>query len=121
MAGLFLVGTRDPEFAERAMATARAQFRRHGFANAIEHDLPGWQLLHAPYILGGPENLLIDGDDLAAYAGTLVYDGLMGRPALERLLASITLPSPDWSRLQGQFILLVRKSGRTLYAVIGRK
>ena len=113
MAGLFLVSARDPEFADGAIAAARGQFARHGFAGLAEHGIPGWRLLHAPHILGGPESLFVDGDDLVAVAGTLVYDGLMGRPALEKLLGSIALPAPDWSRLEGQFILLVRKSGRT--------
>lgn len=113
MAGFFLVQTRDPAFAEPAMAAARAQFARHGFAGCTEHALPGWQLLHAPYVLGGPETLLVDGDDLVAVAGTLTCDGLMGRAALQALLGMADLPKPDWSRLGGQFAALVRRAGRT--------
>jgi len=79
MAGLFLVQTRDGAFAEAALTEARTQFARHGFSGCTEHDLPGWRLLHAPYILGGPETLLVEGDDLVAIAGTLTCDGKMGR------------------------------------------
>src|ERR1051325_907392 len=111
MAGLFLVRTRDRAFADEALAVARGQFARHGFAACNEHVLPGWRLLHAPYIQGGPETLLVSGDDLVAVAGTLTCDGKIGRPALEGLLA---MAEPDWGRLGGQFVALVRRQGRTL-------
>ena len=113
MAGLFLVRTADPERAEAAIAGARAQFARHGFASFTEKTLPGWRLLHAPHIIGGPESLLEDREDLVAVAGTLTWDDLMGRPALEALLRAATLPEPDWSRLGGQFVALVRRQGRS--------
>ena len=113
MAGLFLVQTRDGAFAEAALTEARAQFGRHGFTDCTEHELPGWHLLHAPYILGGPETLLAEGDDLVAVAGTLTCDGKMGRAALQALLGMADLPKPDWSRLGGQFVALVRRAGRT--------
>src|SRR5687768_2342369 len=113
MAGLYLVRARDPLFADAAMAAARAQFGRHGFAGCSEHVLPGWRVLHAPHIIGGPESLLVDGEDLAAVAGTLVFDGKMGRPALAALLREAELPAPDWSRLGGQFVALVRRGGRS--------
>lgn len=109
MAGLFLVSTRDPEFAASALARARGQFALHGLAETSEHDLPGWRLLHAPYMLGGPETLLRRGEDLVAVAGTLSCDGRFGRPALEALL---DMETPDWSRLAGQFIALVRRDGK---------
>src|SRR5262245_2841801 len=113
MAGLFLVQTRGDGSAEATLAEARAQFARHGFTNCTEHQLPGWRLLHAPYILGGPDTLLAEGDDLAAVAGTLTCDGKMGREALRALLGMTELPKPDWSRLGGQFVALVRRAGRT--------
>lgn len=113
MAALFLVRTSEPDAAGAAMAAARAQFERHGFAGLAEKALPGWRLLHAPHILGGPESLLEDGDDLVAVAGTLTWDDLMGGPALEALLCEATLPEPDWSRLGGQFAALVRRGGRS--------
>jgi asparagine synthase (glutamine-hydrolysing) len=108
MAGLFLVETRNPDFAGPAMAAARAQFARHGFSGAVEAELPGWRLLHAPHILGGPDSLLVRGEDLVAVAGTLSCDGLVGRPALDALLA---MEEPDWSRIGGQFVALVRRGG----------
>jgi asparagine synthase (glutamine-hydrolysing) len=113
MAALFLVRTNDPEAAQAAIAGARSQFALHGFSGLSEKTLPGWRLLHAPHIIGGPESLLEDGDDLVAVAGTLTWDDLMGRPALEALLRSVSLPEPDWSRLGGQFVALVRRQGRT--------
>jgi hypothetical protein len=112
MAALFLVRTADPDAAGAAIAAARAQFERHGFSGLVEKALPGWRLLHAPHIIGGPQSLLEDGDDLVAVAGSLTYDGLMGRPALEALLRTVSLPEPDWSRLGGQFVALVRRGGR---------
>lgn len=111
MAGLFLVQTRDRAFADAAMAAARAQFARHGFAECRELLLPGWQMLHAPYSAGGPDTLLVEGEDFAAVAGTLTCDGKMGREALAALLA---MEWPDWDRLGGQFVALVRRQGRTL-------
>ena len=113
MAGLFLVHESDPSFADAAMAEARAQFARHGFPAGSEHSLGGWRLLHAPHIIGGPETLLVEGEDLVAVAGTLVFDGLTGSAALRLLLREAELPSPDWSRIRGQFAVLVRRSGRT--------
>jgi asparagine synthase (glutamine-hydrolysing) len=112
MAALFLVRTRDPNQAQAAIDGARAQFDLHGFSGLAEKALPGWRLLHAPHIIGGPESLLEDGENLVAVAGTLTWDELMGRPALEALLRELTLPEPDWSRLGGQFVALVRRQGR---------
>jgi len=113
MGGLFLVRTRDPGFADAALAGARAQFALHGFSDCTERSLPGWRMLHAPHILGGPESLLVEGDDLVAVAGTLTFDGKMGRPALEALLRTAALPAPDWTRLGGQFVALIRRAGRS--------
>ena len=113
MAGLYLVQTQDSAFAETGLAEARAQFARHGFSTCTEHVLPGWHLLHAPYIIGGPETLLAEGDDLVAVAGTLTCDGKMGVEALRALLGMADLPKPDWRRLGGQFVALVRRAGRT--------
>ena len=113
MAALFLVRTSDPDAAGAAIAAARTQFAQHGFSGLAEKALPGWRLLHAPHILGGPESLVEQGDDLVAVAGTLTWDGLMGRPALEALLGTVSLPDPDWSRLGGQFVALVRRGGRS--------
>lgn len=112
MAGLFLVHGSDPGVADVALASARGQFGRHGFAVPSEHRAGGWTLLHAPHIIGGPESLLVRGDDLVAVAGTLVCDGKLGRGALEALL-TMDLPRIDWSRLGGQFVALVRRGGRT--------
>ncbi len=112
MAGFFLASTRDPAFCDRAMAAAREQFPLHGFSSLSELERPGWKLLHAPHIIGGPENLLISGGDVVAVAGTLVCDGKMGRPALEALL-SLDWPKPDWSRMGGHFAAMIHKAGRT--------
>lgn len=109
---LFLVRNRDPEAARAAIDSARAQSARHGFSSVAERSLPGWRLLHAPHIIGGPESFLEEGEDLVAVAGTLTFDDLMGRPALEALLREVSLPAPDWSRLGGQFVALVRRQGR---------
>src|SRR5689334_7363869 len=111
MAGLFLVQTRDGAFAEAAFAEARVQFARHGFTGCTAHDGPGWRLLHPPWIIGAPETLLVEGDDLVAVAATLTRDGQMGRAALRALLGMVDLPRPDWSRLGGHFVALVRRAG----------
>lgn len=113
MGALFLARAGNSDAADSAIAGARAQFARHGLALPAERSLPGWRLLHAPHILGGPESLFEEGDDLIAVAGTLTWDDRMGRPALEALLRTATLPEPDWSRLGGQFVALIRRQGRT--------
>jgi asparagine synthase (glutamine-hydrolysing) len=110
MAGFFLVRADDPGFAESALDAARRQFPLHGFSRLAEKSVPGWHLLHAPHIHGGPESLLVRGEDLVAVAGSFVCDGKMGRPALEALL---DMERPDWSRLGGQFAALVHRRGRT--------
>jgi len=111
MAGLFLVQSRDRAFANGAIAAAKAQYKLHGFAKGTELKVPGWRLLHFPYISGGPETLLVDGEDFVAVAGTLTCDGKMGMPALQALLA---MDVPDWTRLGGQFVALVHRGGRSL-------
>lgn len=113
MGALFLVHARDPDFADTALAAARRQFARHGFAAPAETRLGDWRLLHAAPILGGPEHLFERGDDLVAVAGTLLCDGKLGTGALEALLDGFQPGAPDWSRIGGQFAALVRKGGRT--------
>lgn len=113
MGALFLVRDDDPAFAGPAMAAARAQFARHGFSKMEERAFPGWRLLHAPFIIGGPDTFAERGEDFAAVAGTLTWGGDMGRPALEALLGEIDPLGPDWAKLGGQFAAVVRKSGRT--------
>ncbi|MGE0179377.1 MAG: hypothetical protein AB7O91_06115 [Sphingomonas sp.] len=112
MAGLFLARTQDRDFAAAAMAAARAQFPLHGFSGLAEIERPGWRLLHAPHIMGGPQSLFERGDDLVAVAGTLVCDGRMGRPALEALL-DMDWPAPDWGRIGGHFAAIVHRAGQT--------
>lgn len=107
MAGLFL--TRAPALPD----AARVQFAAHGFGAPTQIALPGWQALHWPPMLGGPQTLLERGEDSVAIAGTLVYDGLIGTAALERLLDTAQLPTIDWSRIGGEFAALVRQGGRT--------
>ena len=94
------------------MAAARAQFPLHGFSDLRQTERPGWRLLHAPYIIGGPESLLERGEDVVAVAGTLVCDGKMGRPALEAFL-TLDWPDPDWRRIGGHFAAVVYKSRQT--------
>ncbi len=113
MGALFLV--RD-DLAEAALATARAHFRLHGLPEPDERRLPGWRLLSSPYIKGAGGTFVADGDDFAAVAGTLAFDDLVGADALRALLAEATPPAFDWSRVGGQFALVLRKGGRTFVA-----
>ncbi|WP_419809925.1 hypothetical protein [Sphingomonas sp.] len=113
MGGLFLASTTAPDLTADALPRAVAQFTAHGFSATTPIALPGWQGLHAPFILGGPDGFLARGDDLCAVAGTIVVDRLMGRAALERLIDDIDPLRLDWSRLGGQFAVLLRRAGRT--------
>jgi hypothetical protein len=113
MGGIHLIRNSDRDFAQSGLKAARAQFARHGFAEPDEHALPGWTLLHAPFVYGGPETMLAEGGDLIAVAGTLTYDGLMGRAALAAMLRDVDPPSLDWSRLGGQFVAMLHKRGRS--------
>ncbi|MBX3592985.1 asparagine synthase C-terminal domain-containing protein [Sphingomonas sp.] len=112
MGALFLVRDDDPRFAETARAAARASLADQGFPAPSEHDLPGWHLLHSPHALGGPDGLLRSGDDLAAVAGTVSIDGTFGGEALRRLL-TIDPRAPDWTRIAGQFVAVIRHGGRS--------
>ena len=117
MAGLFLTTEEHPGSADAALDTARAQFGRHGFSGLREKRFPGWVLLHAPYIVGGPELFVEDANgDFAVAAGTLSYDGLIGPAALRKLLAEANPPHLDWSKLAGQFTLILHRGGRTFIA-----
>jgi asparagine synthase (glutamine-hydrolysing) len=110
--GFFLMrdGSRGQQEALRA---ARDQFTRHGFSTLVERHVPGWTILHAPYILGGPELVAESGDSFAIAAGTLAYGGRMGPAALEGLLADSRLPHFDKAKLAGQFGAVLHQSGRT--------
>ena len=81
MAALFL--TRDAS----ALAGAEAQLRRHGFGEIAAATLPGWHLLHAGYIQGGPATRLVEHGASVSVAGTITVDGRMGTDALRTLLA----------------------------------
>lgn len=117
MAGLFLTRESHPGAADAALATAHAQFARHGFARLEEVRFPGWVLLHAPYIVGGPELFVQEPNgDFAVAAGTLSFDGLTGPEALRKLLTQAQPPAFDWSRLAGQFALILHRGGSTFVA-----
>jgi asparagine synthase (glutamine-hydrolysing) len=117
MAGLFLTREAHPGAADAALATARAQFGRHGFTGLQELRFPGWVLLHAPYIVGGPALIAQEANgDFAVAAGTLSYDGLTGPAALRKLLAEAKPPQLDWSKLAGQFALVLHRGGTTFIA-----
>jgi asparagine synthase (glutamine-hydrolysing) len=113
MGGLCLVRDQDPDLEERALDKVRAQFVRHGFRALRDRRIPGWRVLHAGYIAGGPDTYFAEGQDFVAIAGTLVFDGEMGRPALQALLATVQPRQLDWSRFGGQFTCLVHKAGRS--------
>lgn len=113
MTALFLVRNDDESFAGPAIADARAEFARQGFDSMEELTLPGWRLLHAPYIQGGPDNFLQQGEDFVGFAGSFVFDGKIGKPALEAALIDLDPTVIDWSRIGGQFVMVVRKRGQT--------
>lgn len=112
MAGLFLTRGRKPE-TQTIVARAEAQFAASGLGQPTALTLPGWQVRHWDYAKGGPDTLLIDGDDFAAIAGTMTVDGHMGHEALARLIAMLADGAIDWQRVAGQFVALVRSAGRT--------
>jgi hypothetical protein len=101
--GMFLIREEHPGAAEPTLATARGQFGRHGFSRPT-------------YIVGGPELFVQDGNDMAIAAGTLGYDGLIGKAALGKLLAEADPLRLDWTKLTGQFALLLHRGGRTFLA-----
>ncbi|WP_299323563.1 asparagine synthase-related protein [Parasphingopyxis sp.] len=113
MTALFLVRNDDESFAGPAIADARAEFAQQGFDAMEELAIPGWRLLHAPYIQGGPVNFLQAGEDFIGFAGSFVFDGKIGKPALEAALKDLDPVAIDWSRVGGQFVMVVRKSGQT--------
>ncbi|MEM8695542.1 MAG: hypothetical protein AAGE05_05920 [Pseudomonadota bacterium] len=112
MTALFLFRNDDESSAGRAIADARAEFAGHGFDAMEELSFPGWRVLHAPYIQGGPDNFFQRGEDCIGFAGSFVFDGKIGRPALEAALAEMNPLALDWSRIGGQFVMLVRKAGQ---------
>ncbi len=112
MAGLFLTCGDAPD-AQAVVARAEAQFEASGFGKQTTLALPGWQVRHWGYANGGPDTLLVDGDNFAAIAGTMTVDGLMGGEALSRLIAMLAGGAIDWQRVAGQFVALVRSAGRT--------
>ncbi len=112
MAGLVLTRSVAPD-AEAIVAAAEARFAASGFDRPTALSLPGWEVRHWAYANGGPDTLLVDGDDFAAIAGTMTVDGHMGREALARLIAMLADGAIDWQRVAGQFVALVRSAGRS--------
>lgn len=112
VAGLLLTRGDAPE-AQAIVARAEVQFAASGLNQPTALSLPGWQVRHWGYAKGGPDTLLIDGENFAAIAGTMTVDGLMGREALARLIAMLATGAIDWQRVAGQFVALVRSAGRT--------
>jgi hypothetical protein len=112
VAGLFLTRGHTPQ-AQAIVARAEAQFAASGLSHPTALALPGWQVRHWGYAKGGPDTLLIEGEDFAAVAGTMTVDGLMGREALARLITMMADGAIDWQRVAGQFVALVRSAGRT--------
>jgi len=112
VAGLFLTRGDTPD-AKAIAARAEAQFAASGLSQPTALSLPGWQVRHWGYAKGGPDTLLIEGEDFAAIAGTMTLDGVMGREALSRLIAMLADGRIDWQRVAGQFVALVRSAGRS--------
>lgn len=112
MGGFFLV--RDGQSGQQeALRAAHDQFARHGFSALVKRHVPGWTILHAPYIIGGPELVAESDDSFAVAAGTLAYSGRMGPAALKGLLAEANLPHIDHTKLAGQFGAVLHQRGRT--------
>jgi len=112
MGGFFLMrdgrgGQREP------LRAAREQFARHGFSTPVERHVPGWTILHAPYIIGGPELVAESGDSFAIAAGTFAHDGRMGPAALQGWLEAARPPDFDRAKLAGQFGAVLHHCGRT--------
>jgi asparagine synthase (glutamine-hydrolysing) len=111
MGGFFLM--RDGHGGQGALRAVRDQFTRHGFSALVERRVPGWTILHAPYIIGGPELVAESGDGFAIAAGTFAHNGQMGPAALQGWLADAMLPHFDRSKLAGQFGVVLHQRGRT--------
>ena len=114
MAGFHL--TRDDDGSEARLQAARARFASHGFRDFTPIAAAGHCGFHVGYIHGGPRTIARVGEDWIAVAGTLVYDDAIGEAALTRLLADFRFPFQDWTRISGQFALVVCKNGRA-YAI----
>ena len=112
MGGFFLMRD-DRGRRQEALRAARDQFMRHGFSALVERHVPGWTILHTPYIIGGPQLVAESGDSFAIAAGTLAYNGQMGPAALKEWLAKSRLPHFDQSKLAGQFGAVLHQHGRT--------
>ena len=111
MAGLYLTRADDPDTAAVRLDAAARQYADHGFGAAAAIAFPGWRGFHHGYVQGGPATFHREGEDFVAVAGTLTYGGRIGQGALAALLAEYDGGDPDWSRLGGQFSVLVVKRG----------
>lgn len=101
----------DPVQEDGRRDAAERCFRQQGFSLFEPLSLSGWNGFHVAPVHGGPACFLRRGDDFVAVAGTLVFDGKIGTPALDALLTAFRFPFADWDRIAGQFALLIRKEG----------
>lgn len=101
----------DPQADAALRDAAEKQLHLHGHSQLtwIEAgERHGW---HAEPVNGGPACLHRNGEDWIAVAGTLVFDGKLGEPALAALLQEFSFPFVQWERVQGHFALLIYKAG----------
>ncbi|WP_174292097.1 hypothetical protein [Sphingomonas bacterium] len=113
MGALFIVSAEDARFAARAVGAARVQFARLGLPDLIEHQCPGWRILHSGYAAGGPDLRISRPNGSAAVAGTMTVGGGMGLAALQDLLARSGPPDFHREELGGQFAAIVQRAGRS--------
>ena len=110
---LFLLPLADDAPDPPALAAARAELGRAGFACPAPLALPGWRGFHAGYLASDLPTRWQHGATLVAVAGTITVDRLMGEAALRRLPDAVTpTAGPDRARVGGQFAALLVQRGR---------
>ena len=91
----------------------RAWFGREGFSAPTIRDAGSWRLYLFPKIVSPIPNLHIDDNgDFCAATGTLLYRNMMGNGALKRLLADHRGAGIDWTKIFGQYAIILWANGK---------
>ncbi len=90
------------------------QFHRQGFNEPKIFHTAAYQLrLYNKLIAPSENHVDLPNGDFCACTGTLIYNGVTGKAALENLYRYFDPLNIDISNLYGAFCLIVRKNGRT--------
>ena len=95
------------------VARLKRVFADEGLGIPREFRAQGWHIAVYPKLCGGDARLhVVDADNFAFVAGTLLYKGKTGHEALETLFSDVASGRFDWEDARGAYALGLCQAGR---------